>query len=80
MYTSLDLESGTFYPCISYYDNTNQDLDYATWNGTIWVFEIVDTTNNVGSYSSLALDPISHKPRIAYYDSSSQDLKYAAKP
>jgi hypothetical protein len=85
MHNSLALESGGN-PRISYYDNTNKDLKYAWSNdgGATWPpaqIELVDSANQVGSYSSLKLDPaIPYKPRIGYYDSSAQDLKYAAKP
>jgi hypothetical protein len=80
-HNSLVLEPGTSYPRISYYDATGRDLKYAWWNGATWTIEIVDTLNNVGSFTSLRLDPAApYKPRIAYYDSTAQDLKYASRP
>jgi plastocyanin len=81
MYNSLALEPGTNLPRISYYDNTTQDLKYASWNGATWTIQTVDTPNNVGSYTSLKLYPFApYNPRIAYYDSTSQDLKFASEP
>ncbi len=42
-------------PYISYYDNTNDDLKYAWYDGT-WHTETVDSAGYVGSSNSLALD------------------------
>ena len=65
-------------PHISYYDVTNQDLKYASSNGTAWSSETVDATGNVGLYTSLAIDFLGN-PHISYYDVTNGDLKYAFK-
>ena len=64
-------------PAISYYDQTNKDLNYASWDGSRWAITTVDRIGDVGKYSSLALDN-SGKPRISYYDQTNGDLKYAS--
>ena len=75
-YSSLALD-GSGNPRISYYDQTNGNLKYASWNGAVWVISTVDSSRNVGQYSSLALDS-SGNPRISYYDQTNKDLKYAS--
>lgn len=88
LYTSIALDTlGN--PHISYYDASNGDLKYASWDGSSWQIEIADagevisvspggriTTETVGYYTSLALDAFGN-PHISYRDSSNQDLKYA---
>ena len=54
LYNSLALDSSD-YPCISYYDETNDDLKYAKWNGSSWDIETVDSVGSVGYYTSIAL-------------------------
>jgi len=74
-YTSLALDvSG--YPHISYFDNTNDDLKYAAWNGSSWEIETVDSASDVGWYTSLALEPSGYA-HISYYDVTNGNLKYA---
>jgi len=63
-------------PHISYYDNINQDLKYAYYDGSSWHIETVDSEGYIGFYSSLALDLFGN-PHISYWDLSNQDLKYA---
>jgi len=73
--TSLALDSSGR-PHISYYDNTNNDLKYARWNGSSWQIETVDSAGYVGWDTSLALDSSGH-PHISYYDNTNGALKYA---
>jgi len=75
-YTSLALDSSG-YPHISYYDQTNADLKYASWNGSTWQIETVDSAGIEGWWTSLALDS-SDRPHISYYDNTNEDLKYAS--
>lgn len=63
-------------PAISYYDNTNQDLKIARFNGSIWSVSTVDSAGAVGLYNSLAFGP-DGQPAISYYDNTNQDLKIA---
>lgn len=77
-FTSIVLDANN-YPHISYYDNVNQDLKYAHWDGIAWQIETVDTTGNVGYHTSIALDS-QGRPHISYGDASvntDKDLKYA---
>lgn len=63
-------------PHISYYDESNADLKYAYFDGSVWHVQTVDDTGDVGWYSSLALDE-SGLPHISYLDSWNYLLKYA---
>jgi chitodextrinase len=64
-------------PCIAYYDETNGDLKYASWNGSSWTVVTVVSTGNVGAYASLAFDPAG-RPCIAFYSSgTAMDLSLA---
>ncbi len=75
-YSSLALASNGN-PRISYYDETNKDLKYASWDGSRWVITTIDSAGNVGEYSSLDLDT-NGSPRIGYYDASRGNLKFAS--
>ena len=65
-YTSIALDtSGKAH--ISYCDDTNDDLKYATNGSGSWVTTTVDSGGDVGRYTSIALDT-SGKAHISYYD------------
>ncbi|MEZ4647332.1 MAG: hypothetical protein R3E97_00860 [Candidatus Eisenbacteria bacterium] len=65
-------------PRIAYQDAVHEDLRFASWNGTDWDIELVDTGTSTGFFASLALDG-SGDPHIAYYDAMSDDILYASK-
>ena len=73
-YTSLALDSSGN-PRISYYDETNKNLKYASFD-VGWQVQTVDNIGWVGQYTSLALFG-SRNPRISYYDETNRNLKYA---
>jgi hypothetical protein len=74
-------------PHISYYDSSDsgQDLKYASWNGSTWSIQTVDSTDyNFHSinppkpgYSCLNLDSKGN-PHISYVDENNHVLKYAS--
>jgi hypothetical protein len=51
-------------------------LQYASYSGSEWSVNIVESGGNVGSYSSLAFSP-SGQAAISYYDDANGDLKFA---
>lgn len=64
MWTSIELYGDN--PRISYQDYTNTALKYASYSGTAWTTETVNSAgSNDGAYSSLSVDA-DGKPRIAY--------------
>jgi len=64
---------------VSYFDDTFNDLKYATDASGTWTVETVDSPGDVGRYSSIAVDSngVAH---IAYYDASNGALKHASNP
>jgi hypothetical protein len=71
-------------PHISYYDQANGNVKYATKSGGAWVREVVakagpvNGASYVAVYTSIALD-FAGTPHIIYYDYDQHQLKYAAK-
>jgi hypothetical protein len=62
---------------MSYYDETNHVLKYASNASGGWSTETVDDTARVGRYSSLAADAFGDV-HISYYDETNHVLKYAS--
>ena len=75
VHTSIAIDSRG-YKHISYYDETNKDLKYATDKSGSWVTTTVDSSGNVGQYTSIAIDSYDNV-HISYYDQTGSDLKYA---
>lgn len=63
---------------VGYYDVTNEDLKYASFDGVAWTIEVVDSGGNVGDFLDLALDS-SGQPHISYYDATNLGIKYAVR-
>ncbi len=76
-YPSIAVNAATGFPAIAYFDSAGQDLVYAEWDGSQWVFTTIDSTNSTGLYPSLAFDPGDDRPAIAYQDISDGDLNLA---
>ena len=74
-YNSIAIDSNN-HPHISYFDDTNDDLKYAYWNGSSWQIETVDSDGSVGWFPSIVIDS-NNRPRISYFDDTNDDLKYA---
>jgi hypothetical protein len=77
-FISLALDASG-HPHISYFDDTDDDLRYARWDGFAWVHQTVDAEGDVGRGTSLALDASGH-PHISYIDfraSYNSSMKYA---
>ena len=64
-------------PHISYSGKIGDEyyLKYATWNGSDWEIEAIDSVGDYAAYTSLALDS-NGRPHISYNDRSDGDLKY----
>ena len=76
-YASIALDSNNKVH-ISYYDENNQDLKYATNTSGAWVVSMVDSSDVAGMYTSIAVDS-DNKAHISYYyyDETNGHLKYA---
>lgn len=59
------------YPHIAYFDETNDDLRYAHWNGSGgWIIETVASAYASGRYCSIAVDQFD-TPHVAYTNQTS---------
>jgi hypothetical protein len=74
-YQSLALD-GNDRPQISYWDITNGDLKRASFDGTNWIIDTVDSVGSVGGFNSIAIDKLGNA-HISYFDTTNSDLKYA---
>ena len=79
-YTSIALDSNDALH-ISYFDDTNKDLKYATCSSgcttaSNWNIVSIDTSGAVGYYTSIALDS-NDALHISYFDDTNTNLKYA---
>jgi len=74
-YSSITINAGN-HPSISYYDNTNDNLKVATFNGSSWDIQVVAETGDQGRYTSYVIDS-DNKPNLIYYDATLGKLKYA---
>jgi hypothetical protein len=78
-YTSLVLDSQGS-PWIAYYDAANRDLKLATYDGTRWQKNTIDSEGDLGLYCAMALDA-DDNPCIVYCVSvgfNDQRLKFAS--
>jgi hypothetical protein len=78
-FSSLAVDPDGF-PCISYYDDTNSHLRYASKDATGWHTQTVDADDDVGYYTSLVLDSTG-RAHISYckYDWILWDPPYMVK-
>ena len=76
-YISMKIDP-TGSPRMSYYDATNQNLNYARWEiaGSRWITETLDYEGNVGKYTSLALSS-DNRAYISYFDDQNDELELA---
>jgi hypothetical protein len=74
-YSSIAIDSNG-YKHISYYDETNKVLKYATDKTGSWVNISVDTAGFVGYWTSIAIDS-NDAVHISYQDNANDNLKYA---
>ncbi len=51
-------------------------LFYAYYDGMVWRYETVDSSQGVGRYASIGIDS-NNKMHISYHDNTNSDLKYA---
>ncbi len=63
-------------PHVAYYDDTDDNLKYAYYNGSSWTIQTVDSAGTVGQYPSIAINSVG-RPCIAYWGDG--NIKYACK-
>ena len=77
LYTSLAIGTDDR-PRLAYYDETEGNLKYAEWNGTLFNSTLVESIGDVGRSASLALEPGTNWPRIAYYNATEGSLRFTS--
>lgn len=65
-------------PHISYYDQGNRDLKYATKLAGSWQAQTLDSEGDVGEESGIVIDSQGN-PHISYVDATNGGVKYAVK-
>jgi hypothetical protein len=65
-------------PHISYYDDGNGDLKYATRKNMVWIIDTVDSGEFAGQYTSIAVNTAG-EPRISYILGITGGVRYIAK-
>ena len=73
-HASLSFDSENM-PHVSFSDKTMPGLRYASWTGSSWLVEVVDSLTTTEA-TSLAIDS-KDRPHIAYRDYVNNDTKYA---
>ncbi len=61
---------------VAYYDATDADLKYASFDGADWSVSVIDADGNVGESPSIGFD-IDGNAYVAYYRRTSGDLRLA---
>lgn len=74
-YCSLELSAEDL-PRIGYLDSLDLEQKLARWDGTQWLFDVVDNDEGMGRYSSMTLDS-SENPHFASYGQTIRGLAYA---
>lgn len=77
LHPSIALDSSGF-PHIAYFDQSNEDLKYALWNGASWEIEVIDSEGSKGFDPSLEIDSFGNS-HISYGGQSGvyRELLYA---
>ena len=74
-YSSLAIDSSDNLH-VTYYDATNDNLEYMTYDGSSWSTPVsLDSTDDVGYESSLAIDS-NDNLHVTYLDYTNENLEY----
>lgn len=76
LYSSISLKNDL--PAIAYYERTSRSLKFASFDGSGWPKETVESGSDVGTFASLEYDA-DGIPAISYFDRSKGDLRFARK-
>mgnify|MGYP000212261663 CR=1 FL=1 len=68
----LDLNKNAY---VVYFDNNNNDLIFASFNGSSWENKTLDSSGKIGTYPTIAIDS-NNNFCISYGDWDNCDLKY----